>query len=321
MPRGNRGAAWGPSLCRGATTARGESLVFTLDRYAMRRVAVGSVTVAIAAAFGMVVGCGRPAVDLFDPVATAPDPASATYSDAAWSAVLRDNVRDGLVDYRRLAEHRQPLEDYLRAVEFSGPSRSPALFPDAPSRLAYYLNVFNACVLKAVLNEGIPASMHEAGRARLEHDYRFRVDGAIVKLEQIRAKAGENSGGNALIALAMCDAAMGSPPLTPRPFCADTIVERLRELGRDAMDNPVLVRVDHEHQRLLIGEAIWTRLDAFKGQYRRETASDSATILNCLMHMAGGRRRDDLIRATGYDARMLPFNRALNVWTPEASSR
>jgi len=286
----------------------------TLFRAIDRRMVVR--TLAYVAA-GAIAGCSSPAANLFDPSRKAPAQSPSVYDDQAWAAVLRDNVRGGLVDYNHLAQHPESLEAYLAHVEFVGPESSASFFRESLAPLAYYLNVYNAAVLQAVISQGIPDTMHDARRPPLEHYYRFRVDGRIVTLAQLRQRVREASAGDARVELALCDAARGSPPLTAHPLRPYDLRERLGELTRQAMDNPAMVQVDHERQRLLVGLPIWAQREDFKALYCRETASESATMLNCLMHLASGVRRQHLSRATGYDLRLLPFNRALNVWLPQ----
>ncbi len=265
------------------------------------------------AAIVLPVGCGPAPVNLFNQAKPA-TPAQPAYDDKDWAAVLRENVRDRLVDYRHLAEHREPLDAYLRQVEMVGPKSTPGLFGEPQAPLAYYLNVYNACVLKAVLAAGIPPTMHDVHGVSLDYGYRFRVEGQIVTLAQIREMAREASVGNARFELALCDAAIGSPPIPAEPFRPYNVDEHLQRIAREAIDDPNLVRVDHEHQRLLVGLPIWSHREEFLAMYCRETGSSSATMLNVLMHLASGIRRQYLSRASGYDVRLLPFDRRLNIW-------
>jgi hypothetical protein len=263
-------------------------------------------------------GCAQPTIALYDPAAKPPTQAPTVYNDDAWAATLRENVRDGLVDYRHLVEHPEPLNTYIDYIGFVGPDSTPSFFKEQEARLCYYLNAFNACVLKAVLAENIPPTVHDVHRPPFEHTFVFRVDGQRVTLADLRARARANSNGNARIEFAMCAAAMGSPPLSGEAFRPYNVVEHLKRLARQAMDNADMVRIDHEKQQILVALAIWSQREAFKQLYMRETGSDSATMLNCLMHLASAPRREYFARATGYDVVLLPFDRALNIYRPTA---
>ena len=261
--------------------------------------------------------CAPPIVDLYNPSVQPPVTPAAVYDDRPFAEILRDNVKGGLVDYAHLADHAAPLERFLTHIRDVGPKQTPNFFKDPLARLAYYLNAYNACVLKAVLSENVPATMYDFQRRRLEYEYRFMVDGSVVTLTDIRVWARKASRNDARIEFAMCGAALGCPPLSAQPFRAYNLHERLQRLAQEAMDNAQMVRVDHGQRLLLIATTIWDQREVFEALYRRETGSESATMLNCLMQMASGIRRQYLSRATGYDVRLLPFDRALNTWTPE----
>lgn len=261
-------------------------------------------------------GCAaQPAVNLYDPQTTA-TAAPAIYTDTDWATVLRENVKDNLVDYRHLATHRQPLEAYLATVRRIGPQSTPDQFREPNAALAYYLNVYNACVLDAVVSAGVPVTMYDLSLPPLERGYRFFIDGRPRTLAEIHTLAQQAADGNARIELALSAAAVGSPPLAAEPYRPFDVRQRLADLAAQAVSNPNLVRVDHEHQELLVGLPIMAQREAFLQTYQRETASPSGTMLNCLMHMAGPNQRAYLARATGYDVHILPFDRTLNAWRP-----
>ncbi|GJM23679.1 MAG: hypothetical protein DHS20C16_00940 [Phycisphaerae bacterium] len=264
------------------------------------------------------VGCGHPKADLYDPQAARPTEAPTAYDDRPWANVLRTCVRDGLVDYETLKRDASQLDEYLNHVAYVGPTTTPSFFGDPSARMAYLINCYNACVLKAVLSSDIPSTMHDVAMRNLEYDYRFRIDGKILDLAQIRERAVEESKGNARFNFALCSAAKGSPTLSDQPYRGNGLNDRLKELALRSIDNPRMVVVDHERQQLLVGLDIWTNREAFYALFRRETRNTTATMLNCLMHLAGPDRRQFLARASGYRVTLLPFDRALNAWSPQS---
>lgn len=257
-------------------------------------------------------GCSHQPLDLYDPSLRKAADSPGAFDDQSWTNVLRDNVRNDRVDYDHLAAHPEDLEKYLEHVAYVGPQMSPDLFKQPGAALAYYLNTYNACVLASVLAENAPRTMHDVRKRTVEHGYRFRVDGQIVTPGDLRSLARAASEGNARVEFAMCDAAIGSPALSAQPYRPNEVVEQLRRDASAAMDNARMVQVDHETQRLLVAVPIWSQREQFLEMYRRETGSRSATMLNCLMHMANPMRREYFARAAGYEVRLLPFDRALN---------
>ncbi len=264
------------------------------------------------------VGCGPPKADLFDPSSAKPAEAPAAYDDRTWAGVLRTCVRDGLVDYETLKRDPSQLDQYLEQVAFVGPVSTPSFFATPPARTAYYINCYNACVLRSVLAAGIPSTMHDVAMRDLEYDYRFRIDGKIVNLAEMRELAVTESNGNARVHFAMCSAAKGSPTLSDQPYRTNGLNDRLRELALRSIDDPRMVMVNHEGQQLLVSLAIWSHREAFYSLFRNETRNTTATMLNCLMHLAGPQRRQFLARGSGYRVTPLPFDRTLNGWSPRS---
>ena len=261
-------------------------------------------------------GCGPAVVDLYSPALS---PVPSAYDDREWATVLRENVKDDLVDYEHLKTHQEPLSRYLGMLAVVGPTKTPSAFGSRTSRLAYYLNTYNAAVLKAVIHRGVPQTVHDARLVPFEHSHRIPVDGVLRSLAELREMARAESNGDARIEFALCDAAMGSPPLADQPFRIDTLTRQLRDLARGAMENHRQVRIDHERQRLLISVAIYRSRDAFTAYYTSQTGSRSASILNVLLQLADGTRRAWLNTAVGYKTGVIPFDRALNRWLPPAA--
>ncbi|MCH7813531.1 MAG: DUF547 domain-containing protein [Planctomycetes bacterium] len=264
-------------------------------------------------------GCAPPSVDLFDQTAR-PTSAPAKYDDRDWATVLRENVKDGLVDYDHLGDHAAPLERYLALVALVGPLQTPDRFASGSARLAYYLNAYNAGVLRAVLYEQVPATMHDVRRPSLEHGYRLLVDGRPMTLAELRQAARKESLGDARIEFCLCDAARGSPPLRDQPYRPGVLEEQLAAAAREAMDNPNLVMVDHERERLNVALVIQQHRQEFLDSERRQTGTNSPTVLGGLLHLAGGMRRQWLNTAAGYELGVIPFDRSLNRWAARATT-
>ena len=264
-------------------------------------------------AAGMSGGCGQPRVDLFE-VPAGPTTVPETFDDRDWATVLRENVKDGLVDYDHLQGHSGPLDRFLALLAAAGPERTPNLLPSRRARLAYYLNAYNAGVLKAVLHEQVPPTMHDVRRRRLAQGYRLMIDGRPQTLAQVRQAAREESLGDARIEFCLCDAAKGSPPLRQQPFRAPLLEDQLQQAAREAMDNPRMVNIDHEKERLSVSLVIRQQREEFLDFYRRQTGVSSPTLTNVLLHLAGSMRRQWLSTAVGYEEAVIPFDRSLNRW-------
>ena len=263
-----------------------------------------------------VAGCGPATLDLMQ-YAPSTDGPPQVFDDRDWATVLRENVREGLVDYGHLAEHSEPLTNYLLMISRVGPQSAPELFTERGAVIAYYINAYNAAVLMAVLREKAPPTMYEVGRRSPEHRYRLRVDGRQVTPCDLREAARTAASEDARVEFALCGGALGCPPLMNQPFRPGTLGEDLDRLAREAMGLEQLVRIDHEQQRLLVGLPIADRRAEFLEYHRRAHGATNPTLLGSLLSLADGARRDWLNTAVGYKEGVISFDRKLNRWTAE----
>jgi len=178
-------------------------------------------TVLLAGAAAWSGGCAEPTIR--PSMALLPPNRPLTYSDADWATVLLNHVREGLVDYDGLLMNREPLERYYALVGETGPTRTPDQFASRSAVTAYWINVYNALVLRAVLEHYPVSTMYDLALPRLEYDYTFRVDGQILNLTQVEAQMLEASAQDARTLLATSRAALGSPRLMSEPLRADTL--------------------------------------------------------------------------------------------------
>src|SRR5262245_25747321 len=75
-----------------------------------------------------------------------------TFSHEAFDRVLHRFVNDqGRVDYTALKNDPHDLERYYLLLSTYSPDSHPALFPTEDGKLAYWLNAYNAAVIKTVL--------------------------------------------------------------------------------------------------------------------------------------------------------------------------
>ncbi len=77
---------------------------------------------------------------------------SGTFTHDAFENVLQRFVDDqGFIDYASLKKDPVEIESYYFLVSTYSPQNNPALFSSKESRLAYWINAYNAAVIKAVL--------------------------------------------------------------------------------------------------------------------------------------------------------------------------
>jgi len=174
--------------------------------------------------------------------ATLPAPAAPSPADpaAVWSRVLADHVNgEGAIDFVGLRERPNDLEAYVAWVGRHGPRSTPALFPTRESRLAYYINAYNALAMYLVV--ATPRRPEE--QVRFFIATRVPIDGGAMSLytfenEVIRPL------GEPRVHFALNCLVRGCPRLPPTPFAAERLDAMLDAETRRFLDDPRNVQVD-----------------------------------------------------------------------------
>ena len=78
---------------------------------------------------------------------------AAEFDSSSWDRVLKQYVTEqGRVDYAALKAHPEDLNRYVRMLGERSPLSHPADFPTRQSKLAYWINAYNAFVVQGVVN-------------------------------------------------------------------------------------------------------------------------------------------------------------------------
>ena len=77
---------------------------------------------------------------------------AAEFDHAPWDRVLKRFVTEtGRVDYRALKADPADLDQYVSQLAAHSPVSHPQDFPARESQLAYWINAYNALVMKSVI--------------------------------------------------------------------------------------------------------------------------------------------------------------------------
>src|SRR5215467_7959261 len=78
---------------------------------------------------------------------------AAPFDHSIWDRVLKADVNEiGEVDYAALKAHRGDLDEYIRRLAESSPEDRPEMFPTRAHELAYWINAYNAFVIRGVVD-------------------------------------------------------------------------------------------------------------------------------------------------------------------------
>jgi hypothetical protein len=169
------------------------------------------------------------------PTAVAPaDP------EAVWGRVLAEHVdSDGAIDFVGLRERPRDLEAYVAWVAGHGPRSTPALFPTRESRLAYYINAYNALAMYQVV--ATPRRPEE--QVRFFVASRVPIDGRTMSLYALENDVIRPLG-EPRVHFALNCMGRGCPRLPRAPFTAERLDTMLDAETRRFLDDPRNVQVD-----------------------------------------------------------------------------
>ena len=225
--------------------------------------------------------------------------------DALWNALLTRHVKEGRVDYRALLTERAALTQYLAGVAATDPSA----LPTPASRLAFWINAYNACVFDSVL-ERYPLRSVRDVRGFFD-GIRHRVAGRELTLNEIEREV--RNAGDWRIHFAIVCASASCPPLRAEAYAADRLDAQLAEqIGGFLRDAGHGLRID--------GGTLWLSkiFDWYaadftahgRGFFRTVTPASLAVLLGPLLepHTA------ETLAAAPLRVKFLPYDWSLNAY-------
>jgi hypothetical protein len=173
------------------------------------------------------------------------DPAAFTHD--AYGRVLASVVGpNGLVDYAALAADPDDLERHYARLAAISPDSQPDAFPTPESRLAYWLNAYNAAVLTAVVRRWPIDSVRDVPPPLLGFFVRQRVvlGGRKLSLYELENGLVRTRFDEPRIHFALNCASLGCPRLPATPFTAAGLDAELDRETRRFVAAPRNVRVE-----------------------------------------------------------------------------
>jgi hypothetical protein len=148
----------------------------------------------------------------------------------AWDLLLKRHVASGLVDYEGFQQDRAALERYLASLQDVQPSQ----LGSRDAQLAFWINAYNAYVVKGVLDHYPIASVKEV--KGFFDRIRYRVAGRELTLNEIEGEG--RALGDWRIHFAVVCASSSCPILRPEAYAADRLEAQLTEQTREFLNDP-----------------------------------------------------------------------------------
>jgi hypothetical protein len=196
---------------------------------------------------------------------------------AVWDRLLRSYVVDGRVDYLGLQQERQALHDYVASLATVRPEQ----LTTPQEQLAFWINAYNACVVKGVLDHYPVASVRDI--RRFFDGIRYEVAGEMMTLNEIEGRG--RALGDWRIHAALVCAASSCPPLRADAYHPERLEAQLvDQTARFLADSERGLRLDQSRQTLWVSKIFqWYADDVVptrrRGAFGGVTSEELAPVL------------------------------------------
>ncbi len=239
-----------------------------------------------------------------------------SFSHGRWDRVLQQHVDSaGRVDYAGLAANPRELDAYFEQIAGFSPDSHPHLFRDRDARLAYWINAYNASVIKAVVEAYPISSVGDVGFGFWKIGFfvqqKIVVGGTSMSLYYLENSIVRERFRDARIHFALNCASASCPTLPNRAFQAATLQERLDQEARRFVAATRNVRVDHD-RRVIYLSSIFDWYESDFTDWPTPGLPRHPSLLDYISHYAEAELQADLARAGRYDIRFDTYDWSLN---------
>jgi hypothetical protein len=243
-----------------------------------------------------------------------PEPAPFTADDLG-RILGRVVDADGLVDYTALAADPTDLERHYARLAAVSPDSHPERFPTITSRLAYWVNAYNAAVLTAVVRRWPIDSVRDVPPPLLGFFVRQRVllGGRKVSLHKLENRIVRRRFDEPRVHFALNCASLGCPRLPPAPFTAAHLDAELDRETRRFVAEPRNVRVDRAGGVVHLSAIFDWYEEDFTGWLRRHRPGVRPTLLSYVRLYAGDELRAALEGCDECRVQFIQYDWTLNV--------
>ena len=234
-------------------------------------------------------------------------------------------MRDGLVDYAGLRAHREDLDRYLDALSKTDPAELERATRE--DRLAFWINAYNACVLRLIIDHYPTIGRDRAADAdRRAHTPPEKSIRQIPETwtapfcriaERDRSLDGIESGilrpiGDPRMHFALSCAARGCSGLADSAYRGDRLDEQLDRAVRRFVRDPRHVQIERGAPPVL-------RVNKFLDWYKEDFGGTAGLVAFLRRYLPS--RDADLLRPGGVRVEYLDFDWSLNETTVADSAR
>ena len=164
--------------------------------------------------------------------------------ESLWTGVLADHVDDqGHIDFAALQRSHADLDRVVAFIATVDPVTRPQLFPSRETRLAYYINAYNALAMYGVIDAGVPNSLGGLTKFTFFYLRTFTIGGRSVSLysfeNDVIRPLGEER-----VHFALNCMVVSCPKLRRTAFTADRLDHQLENAAHEFVNETRNVRVN-----------------------------------------------------------------------------
>ncbi|MBI4372833.1 MAG: DUF547 domain-containing protein [Candidatus Omnitrophica bacterium] len=238
-----------------------------------------------------------------------------------WGRILKTYVHDGLVDYKGLLQARSELDDYLKELE--NISIETLAEANREERIAFWINLYNASVIRMMLNEYPIASLSDIPAA---FDIRtIRAIDEFFSLAELRDQVLRKGFKDERILTALTSARMDSPKLMPEALQGKTLDAQLDRSAERFVEDDERNQIKVGEKKIFLSPLFRIFEDDFLLNYSSKTGpskfSDAeAAVISFILHYLRDSEKRLFLDRGRYQVAYLPEDPRLNEWRDEKES-
>ncbi len=159
-----------------------------------------------------------------------------------WEALLRARVDShGRVDFAGIQANPQPLAAVAGALANAGPRSTPGAVPEGATRIAFYINAYNALAMQGIVERGVPQALGLIDRFAFFGRTQFPFDGGSTALKSLEDNVIRPLG-EERVHFALNCMVVACPRLPQEAFRAARLEAQLQAARVEFCDSPYHVR-------------------------------------------------------------------------------
>ncbi|MDJ0624483.1 MAG: DUF547 domain-containing protein, partial [Desulfocapsaceae bacterium] len=216
------------------------------------------------------------------------------FSYASYAAVLSTHVnQDGMVNYKNLVADPEQLDQFYAQLASFSPDSHPALFPSENHELAYWINAYNATVLKGVVEYYPIDSVEDVEHPGILFFFpdksgffffqRFTYGGQETSLYYLENYVIRGRYDDPRFHFALNCASLGCPVLPQVPFLGETLESQLDQETRKFINDPEKVRYDPAAKTLYLSSIFNWYEEDFTGWLKNRSPVEQPSLIDYVL--------------------------------------